>query len=198
MEIATQKHELRLKMKGVMKALPLEEKIFGGRAIALHVVKWLDAFKFNLGSAAIFKNFGDEIHTTYLDEVLQSRGVNRAVACTDDNQQLAYYSLSHDEGMASTSAKAEIFAPNNASFDIIFMPGLAFDNAGHRLGRGHACFDRALADINSWPKRPILIAILLDEQMVKSVPHEAHDVVVDFLCTPKRGLIRSSPRDRHV
>lgn len=64
------------------------------------------------------------------------------------------------------------------SFDLVLVPGLAFDRAGHRLGAGKGYYDRFLAGIQV-PK----IALAFEFQLVERVPREPHDQRVDMIVT---------------
>ena len=59
--------------------------------------------------------------------------------------------------------------------DVALVPGVAFDAAGHRLGRGKGYYDRFLAE----HLVPRLIGVCFPFQRVAVVPVEAHDVVLD-------------------
>lgn len=65
--------------------------------------------------------------------------------------------------------------PYNEDIDIIVIPGMAFDKAGHRLGRGKGFYDRFLA------KHPTTktIGLCFDFQIMENIPIEAHDKPVD-------------------
>ena len=64
-----------------------------------------------------------------------------------------------------------------AAIDLILVPGLAFDAAGHRLGRGRGYYDRFLHSKN----RPycVKIGVCFDFQKVDEVPVDAHDMAMD-------------------
>jgi 5-formyltetrahydrofolate cyclo-ligase len=64
-----------------------------------------------------------------------------------------------------------------SALDLILVPGLAFDAAGHRLGRGRGYYDRFLHSKN----RPycVKIGICFDFQKVDEVPVDAHDIAMD-------------------
>jgi 5-formyltetrahydrofolate cyclo-ligase len=68
-------------------------------------------------------------------------------------------------------------------FDLVLVPGLAFDRAGHRLGAGKGYYDRFLSGIKA-PK----IALAFTFQIVEQVPVEAHDQRVDMIVTEKEVL----------
>ena len=69
--------------------------------------------------------------------------------------------------------------------DLMVMPGVAFDEKGHRLGYGMAFYDKLLSD----RKRNMpLIAIAFDMQVVDDVPCERHDILIDKIVTEKRVI----------
>ena len=65
--------------------------------------------------------------------------------------------------------------------DLVLVPGVAFDLAGRRLGRGKGFYDRLLAEV-----RGHKCGVAFDEQIVAEVPEEPHDVRVDSILTPSR------------
>ena len=67
--------------------------------------------------------------------------------------------------------------------DLVLVPGIAFDLAGRRLGRGKGFYDRLLAEV-----RGHKCGVAFDEQVVAEVPEEPHDVRVDSILTPSRWL----------
>lgn len=66
-------------------------------------------------------------------------------------------------------------------FDLLLVPGMAFDLQGHRLGRGKGFYDRLLAETNG-----IKCGVGYDFQLLEKIPAEAHDARVDFVLTPTR------------
>jgi 5-formyltetrahydrofolate cyclo-ligase len=62
--------------------------------------------------------------------------------------------------------------------DVLLVPLLAFDAAGHRLGMGGGFYDRTLAVI---PARAIGVAYAGQE--TASIPHETHDRTLDMVVT---------------
>ena len=73
------------------------------------------------------------------------------------------------------------------AFDLILVPGVAFDAEGRRLGRGGGHYDRVLASL---PPRATSVGIGYDFQLVASVPCEEHDVPVDMVITEGRTYRR--------
>ena len=74
-----------------------------------------------------------------------------------------------------------IMEPTGAPFadydliDAVLVPGVAFDAAGRRLGRGRGYYDRFLAQCPAVRK----IGVCFPFQRVAEVPAEPHDVVMD-------------------
>lgn len=67
--------------------------------------------------------------------------------------------------------------------DIILVPLLAFDPAGHRLGYGAGFYDRALARLRA--ARPVIaVGLAFDAQEVAAIPHVATDQRLDWVLTP--------------
>lgn len=67
-----------------------------------------------------------------------------------------------------------------ADAETIFVPGLAFDRAGRRLGRGAGYYDRLLAHPALRARR---IGVAFAAQLVDEVPVEPHDQSLDALVT---------------
>ena len=72
-----------------------------------------------------------------------------------------------------------------AAADVILAPALAIDRLGHRLGQGGGCYDRALPRASGE-----VIAVVADDELVESLPTEAHDLPVAAVVTPSAGLMR--------
>lgn len=67
--------------------------------------------------------------------------------------------------------------------DVLFVPLLAFDAAGNRLGYGGGFYDRSLSYLRA-KKTIIAIGLAFDEQRVDEVPHLDTDERLDYVLTP--------------
>ena len=68
-----------------------------------------------------------------------------------------------------------LFAPKHYDeIELAVIPGMAFDSAGHRLGRGKGYYDRLLPNL----KAAKLMGICFPIQFLDEVPAEAHDISV--------------------
>ena len=73
-----------------------------------------------------------------------------------------------------------LFAPENYDeIELALIPGMAFDRAGHRLGRGKGYYDRLLPRI----AKARLAGICFPFQFLGEVPAEAYDIPMqEVLC----------------
>ncbi|GAB4544336.1 MAG: 5-formyltetrahydrofolate cyclo-ligase [Phycisphaerales bacterium] len=63
---------------------------------------------------------------------------------------------------------------------VVLVPGVAFTKDGHRLGRGGGFYDRFLETLLALgASRPVFVGVCYEEQVVHSLPTEAHDVPMD-------------------
>jgi 5-formyltetrahydrofolate cyclo-ligase len=70
-------------------------------------------------------------------------------------------------------------------FDLVLVPGLAFDKSGNRLGRGRGFYDRILAAASG-----VKCGVAYDFQLLEKIPAEPHDARVNFIFTPTRCVKR--------
>jgi 5-formyltetrahydrofolate cyclo-ligase len=66
---------------------------------------------------------------------------------------------------------------------VVFVPGLAFDVRGNRLGRGKGWYDRLLARLSV---EAISVALAYEFQVVDEVPTESWDQKVRYIITEQR------------
>ena len=92
----------------------------------------------------------------------------------------------YDEDVVFQKSAFGIMEPMGAQADgtprkktCVIVPGLAFDNAGYRVGYGGGYYDRFLAT-----KPGTAIGICYDFQCVEDVPHADWDIPVDHVVTP--------------
>jgi len=71
---------------------------------------------------------------------------------------------------------------------IVLVPGVAFDRAGGRLGRGAGYYDRALAEIREYAVNATFIGVGFSHQIVDRVPMMSHDVRMDAILSDANFL----------
>jgi 5-formyltetrahydrofolate cyclo-ligase len=185
---AQQKQTLRHRMRDKLKGLSNEHRIQAGTKVRAHMACWFDAHP-GIANVSLFKSMPDEISTHEIDAFLILRKIGRAVPHINATKALVFMKLpphqAIDDNKVCSPTPSTIIDID--SIDVILVPGLAFDKHGHRLGRGQGYYDRALGKPK---KKPLLVGLAMDEQIVQHIPTEEHDVVMDYLCTPDLGILQ--------
>jgi 5-formyltetrahydrofolate cyclo-ligase len=68
------------------------------------------------------------------------------------------------------------------------VPGVAFDPAGNRLGRGRGYYDRLLHGV-----RGVRVGVAWDWQVIAQVPHTDRDEPMNWIVTDTRTIACSGP-----
>ena len=102
-------------------------------------------------------------------------------------------------GIHEPSSNAEVVAPKN--LDLVFLPLVAFDEKGHRMGMGKGFYDRAFAFKKYTAGkliRPFLIGLAHDCQRSNVLlPQKEWDISLDAIVTPN-GLINISLPSQYI
>ncbi len=88
-------------------------------------------------------------------------------------------------GLSEPVSVAQRIAPRD--LDLVFVPLVAFDTNGHRLGTGGGFYDRRfafLANRRRW-RKPRLIGVGYELQRVTLVPSERWDIALDAIVTER-------------
>ena len=85
--------------------------------------------------------------------------------------------IAHGDGLSSAAVLSEV--------DLILVPAAAVDTQGTRIGWGKGFYDRALSSAESVAPT---YAVVFDDEVLPSVPREAHDEPVAGAVTPTRTL----------
>lgn len=142
---------------------------------------------------AVFLSMHDEVQTEEILKDVFKRGKSCFIPRYESNSNhmdmLELKSLQDIEMLPLTSWN--IRQPNQdddsreealaaGGLDLILMPGLGFDQAGNRLGRGKGFYDTYLERCIRHPKgKPYTIALAYKEQLCQSIPVDDNDVLID-------------------
>lgn len=138
----------------------------------------------------IFISKTDEPNTSPIIESAWESGKTVAVPCVVPNT----FELFHSQlntfkdlspgalGVLEPSPEVRI-AMNPESFDLVIIPGVAFDRLGGRLGYGKGYYDRFLEQTGAFR-----LALAFDFQVLVKVPTEKHDVPMNGILT-ESGII---------
>lgn len=128
----------------------------------------------------LYSALPDEVSTQALIDELAAQGktvlLPRVISDTD--MELRRYSGPADLQQGSFGIwepTGELFTDYD-TIDVAVIPGMAFDNEGHRLGRGKGYYDRFLAKLSPTTYK---IGLCFSWQRVDHVPTDAHDIPMD-------------------
>ena len=139
-------------------------------------------------TAACYLALPSEVQTLPLIELCRQEGKNICVPALDPRTgSYGFARLGPDEELAVGEDRTEQPCTpcwiDPREIDLMFVPGVAFDASGGRLGRGRGCYD-ALMTLFSGPR----IGLAFECQMAECVPREVHDETVDIVVTEERIL----------
>lgn len=199
-EVARAKAQMRRERRALLCSVPAEALREAGSRIALHLASdpaWSAA-----RVVAAFASLPDEVCTEPLLRAAIAAGKQVLLPRVQDGGRLDFVELSMSEGWRV--GRFGIREPAGASeavpltsADVVLVPGLAFDRAGGRLGRGAGYYDRALAPCLRSAARPALIGLALASQIVSRVPRSAHDVRVDRVVTERGWSARARDAEKN-
>lgn len=102
------------------------------------------------------------------------RPIGKSIMLCFETDEL-YNMLSLKNGLKVPLATSNLIQPEE--FDLIIVPGLAFDKNGYRLGRGGGYYDKFLSKVS---KKCKTIGVIFKELYVEELPViESHDQAVD-------------------
>jgi 5-formyltetrahydrofolate cyclo-ligase len=184
MSSSERKAEIRETMLAQRRRLSLPRQREAGEKILEYLKEKINWQKIN--RVAMYRAFGGEVDAAPLEQWLRSQDM----ALFFPRTEIKTWTLqmvpmeSGDAWVESTlgieeppMGKAPI-APGE--LDLVLLPGLAFDRAGRRLGRGKGCYDRWLKDYTG-----IRVGLAHGFQLLEEIPEEPLDEGVDFVVTPE-------------
>ncbi len=171
-----QKKILRQTIRTAKKAVPFREKLVRSASI-MQEVENLDVFR-DATVVLLYWSMDDEVQTHDFVEKWY-KGKTILLPCVDgDTLRLRRYTGANSMHAGEQFGIAEPIGDEFTDLDkidVIIVPGVAFDHAGHRMGRGRGFYDRLLRTT----PQAFKIGVAFDFQMVPLVPTEPHDVKMD-------------------
>lgn len=184
------KKELREKYKYLRNELTHQDTEDKSLAIANRVLEldiW-DKIYFHLFLA--IENH-KEVQTHFILNILAGKDKEVIVSRSDfDTCHMVHYLLTDNTRLVLNKYGIPepvegIEVPSN-KMDVVFVPLLAFDAAGHRVGYGKGFYDRFLEQCRL---DTVKIGLSFFEAEAATIPHNATDVALDYCITPERVYI---------
>ena len=146
--------------------------------------EWFNSSKI----VASFLSIKSEISTDALNQYLLSLGKILCLPVIENNEEiLVFKRYCFDDELKK--GKFGVREPVNSQIylpDIIFVPCLAFDENGFRLGYGGGYYDKCIANFFSIKHKFISIGLAYEEQKVKNVVHDNLDQKLNYILTEKQ------------
>lgn len=183
-----EKKLLRVELLTRRRQRPQSERLEAAAAIAFH----LDSAPAlaRAATVACHLSMPSEPGTAALIDALLARGAEVIVPLSLPDGSLDWVRWTGDE----TAERGDLGVPEPHGeplgadalhrCEVAIIPALAVDHTGHRLGRGAGYYDRALVDFPG-----LVCAVVFADELREHIPHESHDVPVDFVLTPA-GVFR--------
>ncbi len=189
--LATLKKEIRHQVLIKRDSLTTEERINLSRKICNNLMS-LDEFK-KADTVHFFLTIKSEVITEEAVRKSLMLGKDVVVPVTDRRQRRLLLSRLSDYDRDLMLMHHGIHEPRPEAIrhidlkdvDLMVLPGVAFDQTGHRLGYGAGYYDRLLEAEHT---RPVLTALAFELQMVDDIPVGLHDVQVDMIVTEDRVI----------
>jgi len=181
------KQELRKKYKELRQVMPLEATQDESLAIANKLLT-LDIWHKTYFHIFLAMETQKEVHTDFILNILAGKDKEVIVSRSDfESCSMMHYLLTDNTKLVVSPYGIPepvdgIEVPSD-KMDIVFVPLLAFDEKGHRVGYGKGFYDRFLAEC-----KPGVIKIGLSffEAEAEDIPHNPTDITLDYCVTPKR------------
>ncbi|CAL8404616.1 unnamed protein product [Boreogadus saida] len=186
------KQALRRDIKQRVAALSEQEKQRQSKVVSQ---KLFDHPKYaSCDRIAVFLSMHDEVRTEEIIQDLFAQGKTCFIpkyqsTASNHMDMLRLHSMQDMETLPLTSWN--IKQPSDDDFtreealatgglDLILMPGLGFDRAGNRLGRGKGFYDSYLERcVRHARGKPYTVALAFREQLCPDVPVDDNDVLID-------------------
>ncbi len=179
------KKEVRSHFTKVRKAARSDEKdrLIAARLISLEEIG-------NADTVLMFASFGSEINTWEIAGKLLTAGKKLAYPKCGRGGVMTFHLISGTSDLKAgaygiSEPESSLPCPDVTSRTVCIVPGLAFTEAGARLGYGGGFYDRFL---EKYPEMPT-IALAYEAMITKALPTERHDAAVKYIVTEERTVL---------
>lgn len=183
-----QKKDLRSRYKNLRNALTEDALLNASLSIANRALQLPESlWKFDFYHLFLSITENKEVDTSFLLSVLQGRDKNVVLPKVVNENELTHFLLTDSTRISKN--KWNIPEPVDGieikprQIDVIFIPLLAFDHMGNRIGYGKGFYDRFLSQCRPESKK---IGLSLFEAESEVFEAEDTDVPLDYCVTPNQ------------
>jgi len=164
-------------------ALSDEERTAASRAVVGNAAPLL--LSLLPGTVGFTWPMGSECDIRPLIELAVSNGATAALPTIVERTRLLFRAYRPGDRLVPAGFGTSEPVPESPAVrpDILIVPMVAFDRTGMRLGYGKGYYDRAIAELGVEGRAPRLIGAAFAAQEVDAIPHEPHDVRLEWIVT---------------
>ncbi len=198
MDITAQRQALRHSMRSQRQPLSNRTTLAAGAAIARRLATRIPAHH-NVG--LYWSAFG-EVNTAPVIAMLWRKRCQVWLPVINPYNHTLYW-RNYTPGLATSGRKhrhklgmLQLHAGRRcrtAQLDTVLLPLLAIDKQGNRLGQGGGYYDRTLAKLPRYARRPHSIGLAYHGQVLDEIPCEPWDQPLKAYCTP-RGYYKAATK----
>ena len=135
-----------------------------------------------------FISINTEIDTKELNNyILKKNKILCLPVISNKNEHLLFREFTNEDDM--TDGFMNIREPINTNNilvpELLFVPCLAYDYNGFRLGYGGGYYDRTFSYLKQNKKKYVSVGYAFDDQKVSQVPKDKFDIKLDYVITEK-------------
>ena len=173
-----QKREMRAVLKAQRSARDYDPELAGALCVQLAEL----CIANGATKIACYLAFGDEPDTElFIDWAIENE-IEVLLPISNQDGSLTWVRFDGETQTGIFGFQEPVGQPGSLSgVDLIFIPAMAVDQTGQRLGKGKGYYDRALGELEN--VAPV-IAVVFDDELLETVPTEDHDHPVDAAVTP--------------
>jgi 5-formyltetrahydrofolate cyclo-ligase len=189
------KRAVRRRVRALRDAMPPEHREPAAAAIRERALEEI-ARAGSPATVMAFWSFGSEVPTGPLLERLTRRGDRVALPRIVGSDLQARLYRPGDPVTATSFGAMEPAGGafvDPKEFDVVVMPGIAFDRRGYRVGYGKGYYDRFLALTGA---RAVRLALCFAVQVLEDVPAASFDLPVDVIVTEEERIDCAESRGR--
>lgn len=141
-----------------------------------------DAF-IRAGVVLMYYSLPDEVYThAFVEKWSREKKILLPVVKDKTEMEIREYTGKSDlkEGAFHIWEPSGTLFTDYDKIETAVIPGIAFDEEGHRLGRGGGYYDRLLPRLKAYK-----LGVCFPFQLLDEIPHETYDVIMDEVITVK-------------
>lgn len=189
------KTTLRQQIQAKRRHMPAEARLQAAEQLSHHISQ--SAIFAESHNIACYFSCRDEINTDIIIKTIWQSGKNCFLPVIDPRRQHTLVFIPYHPNDTLIKNKYSIHEPvfsehkiySITQLDLIFMPLVAFDGKGHRLGSGGGYYDRTLTAFNerdeSQGAKPLLIGLAYELQRLDFLPSDPWDIHLNGVVTEK-------------